>query len=174
MNPRIVIFVFRIASRKPFIHLDFVIDVMGTGTLGVSRKGPQTSLKRTRCSFRCHVLKFLVRNSLAGGNNVKPGARSFFGAHSVIVLIWRTLSRIYIFSLHLVLSFVPLSRRLSCFVLCAFTVFWFLVNWVLQASEGKFFIMLFRQYHAPLLYIAYALGLVCMHLKLRVLDSRWK
>ena len=29
MNPTIVIFDFRIASRKPFIHLDFVIDVMG-------------------------------------------------------------------------------------------------------------------------------------------------
>jgi hypothetical protein len=97
--------------------------VMGTGMLGVSKKGPQTSLKRTRCSshtrclFRCHVLKFLVRNSLACGNNMNPGA------HSVTVLIWRALSQIYIFSLHLILSIVPSSCRLSCFVLCAFIVF---------------------------------------------------
>ena len=48
-------------------------------------------------------------------------------------------SRTYLFSLHLVLSFFPSSCRLTCCVLCAF---WFLVSWVSQASEGKFFIML--------------------------------
>ena len=29
MNPTIIMFVFKIASREPFIHLDFVIDIMG-------------------------------------------------------------------------------------------------------------------------------------------------
>ena len=29
MDPTIVMFVFKIASREPFIHLDFVIYVMG-------------------------------------------------------------------------------------------------------------------------------------------------